>query len=294
MRDVAQFKGGEKSVRRAPITFQWLVKLAEAGRNIEYGELAKLVGVHHRNVDKILGVIGHAIDDTNLGFGNIPPIQLLVVNKKTAVPGDSGMRWLIKGDEQRAKLSLQARRALCDGTQQEIFKWAHWRELLAALGVEPLALGSLPLKELVSLIETAVPYGAEGEDHLRLKEYVARNPSVIQLPLSVPPGKMEAIMLSGDRMDVFFELPEQWICAEVKGKQSGEADILRGIFQCVKYKAVLEAQRHYLKADKLPNVRVVLVLAGTLPDSLESVTKVLGIEVISDVIVPASFTASAS
>ncbi len=106
MTGIAQFKGPQKSASRTPKTFQWLVKLAEAGRTIEYGQLATLIGVHHRAVDDVLSVIGHALIDPALGFGAVPPIQLLVVNKKDHIPGDSGMRWIMPDDEQRSKLSL--------------------------------------------------------------------------------------------------------------------------------------------------------------------------------------------
>lgn len=294
MTEVAQFEGGKKSVSRAPKTLQWLVKLAEAGRSIEYGELAELIGVHHRAVAQILGVIGHAIEGPELGFGDIPLIQLLVVNKKTGVPGDSGLGWLIRDDEQRAKLSREAKRALVDGVQEQIFGWPRWREVLAAFGLEPLELSAQPLQEIIKVIATAVPHGGEGEDHVRLKQYVAKHPTVIKLTQSCAPGSMETMMLSGDRMDVFFEPPDEWVCAEIKGSQSGEGDILRGLFQCVKYKAVLEAQRHYVKTAKLPNVRVVLVLAGKLPCGLERIALLLGLEVFSDVVVPEHFTVSAS
>jgi len=147
MNPVAEFRGGEKSVGRAPETLQWLVMLAEAVRGIEYGQFAKLLGVHHRAVDKILGVIGDALQRLDVRFGKIPLIQLLVVNKKTMVPGDSGLRWFMPNDEQRAKLSLQERRVVRDGVQQQIFTWPDWREVLAAFDLDPLAFGALPLEE---------------------------------------------------------------------------------------------------------------------------------------------------
>jgi hypothetical protein len=126
-------------------------------------------------------VIGHALEGPELGLGNIPLIQLLVVNKETGVPGDSGLRWLIKDDEQRAKLSLEARRALRDGVQEHVFGWRRWRNVLAAFGLDPLELSALPLQEIVKVIATTVPYGGEGEDHLKLKQYVAKHPTVIKL-----------------------------------------------------------------------------------------------------------------
>lgn len=48
---------------------------------------------------------------------------------------------------------------------------------------------------------------------------------------------------SGDIIDVYFETVDSRYAIEVKPSISPEEDITRGIFQCVKYKAVLEAMR---------------------------------------------------
>jgi hypothetical protein len=289
---VTQFRGGKKSVEKAAETLRWLVKLAEARRAIQYGELGKLIGAHQRVIGHILGTIGFALEELKSKLPDIPPIQILVVNKKKGIPGFSGMSWLVPEKELREKLPLEAQRAICEGAHQRIFKWDHWREVLAAFGLQPLTLSELPLEEALHVIETATPHIGEGEDHRRLKEYVANNPTVIHLSQTIPHGKMEQIMLSGDRMDVFFEMPQEWVCVEIKAKHSGEADILRGIFQCVKYKAVLEAQRHYLSSAKFPDVRVLLVLANELPKGLQRVKQFLGVEVISNIAVPDYFVAS--
>ena len=130
--------------------------------------------------------------------------------------------------------------------------------------------------------------GGEGEEHRRLKEYIAGHPSIIESNRKLMPGKTEHTILSGDQLDVFFESPEDWVCVEVKGKWSSEVDILRGIFQCVKYKAVLEAQRHYTGGKTLPTIRVVLVLGGELPESLRWLREILKVEVKPNVAFPAS------
>ena len=42
---------------------------------------------------------------------------------------------------------------------------------------------------------------------------------------------------------MFTSSPKDWIAVEVKSRISNDADITRGIFQCVKYKVVLEAMQ---------------------------------------------------
>jgi hypothetical protein len=68
---------------------------------------------------------------------------------------------------------------------------------------------------------------------------------------------------------------------EVKSKISDNADILRGLFQCVKYKHLLEAEQA-VNGDT-PNCRVLLVLESSFPAELVSVKNILGIEVLEKI-----------
>jgi len=53
-------------------------------------------------------------------------------------------------------------------------------------------------------------------------------------------------------MDILFRTDKRWVGVEVKGKRSDELDIRRGLYQAVKYAALMEA---CLKAEqkKLPH-----------------------------------------
>ena len=80
--------------------------------------------------------------------------------------------------------------------------------------------------------------GGEGDEHLLLKELVAENPELIGLPAEAK-GTVEHGFLSGDRVDVKFDLP------------NGDAAVvevetivpLPGAHQAVKYRALLEVER---------------------------------------------------
>lgn len=56
------------------------------------------------------------------------------------------------------------------------------------------------------------------------------------------------------------------IAVEVKSSISGLEDIRRGLYQCVKYKAVTEAYLSVISKPK--NVRTILVLERGLPSEL--------------------------
>jgi hypothetical protein len=114
-----------------------------------------------------------------------------------------------------------------------------------------------------------------------LKNYVAVHPEILGLPASVGRGEVEYILPSRDCLDVLFRHAHEAVCAEVKSAISDEADIVRGIFQCVKYSALLEAEQA-TRGDE-PNARTVLILESHLPVRLIPMKNILGIEVIEGV-----------
>ncbi len=72
---------------------------------------------------------------------------------------------------------------------------------------------------------------------------------------------------------------------EVKSHISGDDELVRGFFQCVKYHAVLEA--FLLSTGRTPNVRTLLVITRKLPAELVPLKNLLGVEVIETAVPPA-------
>ena len=82
-----------------------------------------------------------------------------------------------------------------------------------------------------------------------------------------------------------FESGRQWIGGGVKSHLSPVEDVLRGLYQCVKYRAVMEAVQ--IAENRPRAARAILVLGGKFPKELIALQNLLGIEVISQV-APAS------
>ena len=124
----------------------------------------------------------------------------------------------------------------------------------------------------------------EGEAHRILKEYIWENPLSVGINLKGARAEIERNLPSGDKIDVSFENRTSWIGVEAKSDQSSEDDIRRGLYQCVKYRAVIEA---YCAVEGIErNIRVLLALGGPFPQSLLREKNVLGIEVIDEIAVP--------
>lgn len=124
----------------------------------------------------------------------------------------------------------------------------------------------------------------EGAAHKTLKQYIQDNPLSVGVRLRGANAEVERKFPSNDTIDVFFENATTWIGVEVKSDQSDEDDIRRGLYQCVKYQALMEAECSV--KDIKRNIRVLLALGGRLPRSLLREKTILDIEVREGVTIP--------
>lgn len=74
--------------KRAYIAWPILTGCAKNKEIITYEEIAKQLNIHHRAVRYILGLIqDYCLEE------KLPPLTILVVNKKTRIPGDGFVAW---------------------------------------------------------------------------------------------------------------------------------------------------------------------------------------------------------
>ncbi len=269
------FFGDKPYQKRARRALPLLVRQAQSHKTIFYAQLAAELGMSNpRNLNYVLGSVGQTLVDLSKRQNTeIPPIQCVVVNQSTELPGN-GVSWFIDNDN-FARLSLKQKRAAVEVQLQNIFLYPDWNEVLSALDLEPVPAAT---KDELLAASNAGRKGGESDSHRNMKDYIAANPHVVGLPKSTAKGATEVAIPSGDLLDVSFELQNQWVAVEVKSQISDVADIRRGMFQCVKYQAVLEAVLSVLGQPQ--NVRVVLALASPLPQELLSIKSALSIETV--------------
>lgn len=274
----APISGDKLYQTRARAVLPILVRQAEAGTPIFYSALAEEIGIPNpRNLNYVLGSIGTTLENLSKAWKKkVPPIQCLVVNKNTGLPGE-GIGWFLIKKEDFSSLNRRQQRAIVEAELQHVFSFGRWREVLSVLSLHPVE------SDFSAQIRKAAAFGGGGESeaHKRLKMYVSQNPAVVGLPANTPVGVTEFPLASGDAADVHFQDKKDWVAVEVKSAISNEADITRGFFQCVKYKAVLEAMQ---LASGLPqNTRAILALETSLPSKLIALKNTLGIEVVEAV-----------
>lgn len=264
---------------RARQALPLLVRQAAAAKPIYYSALAQELGIPNpRNLNYVLGSIGKTMEQLSKKWKEkVPPIQCLVVNKATGLPGE-GIGWFLIKKEEFGKLPLRRRREIVQAELQHIYAYPYWEDVLAEVG---LPKDETDFTDEVNNAARGGFGGGESPEHKLLKEFIANNPTVIGLPKASPLGQTELPLPSGDVLDVSFRSKKLWLAVEVKSRISSDADITRGIFQCVKYQAILDAV--LLSESKIQNARAILVLESNLPESLIPLSNLLAVEVIDGV-----------
>ncbi|MGC2467108.1 MAG: hypothetical protein WA517_18085 [Candidatus Acidiferrum sp.] len=275
--------GNSLYVERARQAFPILVRQALAGEKIAYSDLADEMSMPNpRNLKYVLGAIGKAIKELSAEWGQeIPPLQCLVVNKNTGLPGE-GVAWFISDLKDFEQRTPEERKQILGIELVKVFNYAKWEKVLAAFGLDPV-IGNPEVEALLAKARGGGGGVGEGEDHRKLKHYIANNPTVIGLS-GFGKGDTEYCFPSADRIDVVFRKDDRWVGVEVKGPSSPDDDLVRGLFQTVKYVALREAE---LKArSKQGKIDVILVLSRKLPPHLKEMKNLLGVTVVDGVVVP--------
>lgn len=198
---------------------------------------------------------------------DIPTPNSLVCNANSGIPSD-GLSFVTK--ETYEEMPKEDKKKFIKQLNAIAIHYDKWDWVLAQLGLKP----TLSLSDIEEIRSGKVHgYGGEGVEHKELKEYIASHPVLVGAKEN---GITEHILLSGDRLDVWF--PSSKIAVEIKPSTSLDSDVLRGFFQCVKYKATLDAEAA-ISGEK-PEAKVLLVIGGKLSPSNKEVQNTLGIKVL--------------
>ena len=258
----------------------WLVQAAHKNSTISYSQVAdRLIAYCGFNdirmaalkVGSILpGRVMPKIDFLRgEGFiDRVPPLNVLMVRIGTGLPGDGICRDLAIWDGENPQNAVQfkgriqelrrmAERGgdewiqMCTQAMYAVYQYPNWTRVSELLFEElphnNLAmpdLGPEPEQEPEPQEPDSIEFmgGGEGEEHRRLKEWVERHPEIVNAEYHGRPTHTEFHLKSGDWVDVAIFLPYGTIVAvEVKSRVSNEADLERGVYQCIKYRAVIEA-----------------------------------------------------
>lgn len=218
------------------------------------------IGEQLGNVEKVLVKLREVTDE------DIPTLNALV--QKNGIPS-AGFKFVRSFYN---SLTLPEKKSLVAGLNARAVNYTKWNWVLDQLGLQPTKI--FTEKELEQL---GTHYGGgEGEEHKALKKYICQHPECLNYK-DVVFAETEHPLPSGDSLDVYFELSDgKHVAIEVKPSIAPDQDIARGIFQCVKYNAVMDALRKI--ECKGYEIEVLLVTAGNFSSQNKVLAEELDVE----------------
>ena len=257
--------------RVIPDALPILIRWAQEGEPHSYSDLAQELHDQFGHAIKprkdlygtVAGGVAQAIEWLSKQWEiPIPPLHVIVVNKTTRHPGDGAITISPAYFTTKKWCTEEEKRAHLRQAMEDVFSYRDWNRVAEALGAKVLIprSGARPVDandQPIPLPQVQRGGGLESPEHQALKRWVRDHPEELEDFGEFEPGKDEAVLSSGDRLDVLFDNAKQRLAVEVKTSKCSEDELMRGVYQCVKYRAILRAEQ--LAMRRVPNGDAVLV-----------------------------------
>lgn len=228
-----------------------------------------------------IGSVAGTLMDQILELYPKAPLINVLITRPNGIPG-VGVGGYLASRYNSSRLSdwdnvkLAKKKEIVNSERRKIFNYDKWHEINETL------FGSFAKDNIQKPagceddFESSNGFGgeAESEEHLKLKEWVASHPDKVGIRKSFGKGQVESRLLSGDEIDVLFGDGNSFKVIEVKSCRSNDEDFKRGIYQCVKYRAVKIAEHLPYEVDVQP----ILVTERELPPELKERARILGVK----------------
>ncbi|GFM33266.1 hypothetical protein [Desulfovibrio subterraneus] len=285
------------SCRVARLALPILIATAQCGQKITYKQLAEELCERHGEVIKRrmtiygypVGRIGWAMEMLSKEWGEqVPPINALVVNAATGLPGDGVNQFIVQFLKPRARkrqMAPKAQKAFKEQAVQRVWDYSYWDQVAEYFAIpqdqlEPARIVGGDDGEEIGVPPVGIAGGhGESKLHKGLKEWAARNPKHFAEFGKFSKGVTEYPLHSGDSLDVFLRGSEGQLAVEVKASNAPVSELYRGVFQCVKYRATMRAM--LLAASEIPAAQAVLLTTLDIPDEVKRLARRLEVRILS-------------
>lgn len=262
----------------------WLIEAALARDTLTYGEakarLREELGIDGEIFSTHMGrPAGQLMLDIHGADPSAPLLNVILVRQGDGMPGEGAGSFMATRFSQPilAEKGIRGKepelwRSSFERAASEVFAYPYWRELFQqtyAKPFEPSAHSAYSVNALSTEIGLGFSSGGEGPKHKKLREWVLNNPDAVCGWATPCRAETEVVLKSADRVDVVYYGQKHTTAVEVKSISSNDLDLERGIFQCVKYQAVMKAmdpRRDFA-------VRSILVTERKLPTHLSELAK---------------------
>jgi len=268
--------------------FRWLIPVALDGSTMTYGELKGRLEAHAGFstifTTRIGYVAGELMNRIQAVEPDAPLINVLVVNQDDGQPSKGAGSFMARRFNEPRLNRDDAKSAhpklwqhYFDRAADEVYQVTQeeWARLFEQTFGNELSITEIE-DERDERQEGAEQDGivsgrggGEGPYHRALRLWVKDNPKELHRSFIGAVAETEFDLDSGDRVDVVYKCEDRTVVIEVKSRISNEVDLRRGVFQCIKYRAVRTAMD--VRDD--PLVETWLVTETELPGRIEALLK---------------------
>lgn len=275
-----------EEIGHAPL-MRIMIGVALDGATITYGEAARRLEPE-ADFSKIFSTemgyaVGTLMDRLQAVDAHAPLINVLMVAQKDGKPSKGAGSFMARrfGEPSLAKDDAKTRHpkrwaSAFERAAGEVYQYgqAAWEELYTRAFGEPLCAEAIEAERNASKCSSerdGINYGrgGEGPNHRALRLWITANPGSIRKRYSAARTETEAVLDSGDRIDAVYHCDDRIVVIEVKSRDSNLNDLRRGVFQCIKYRAVRAAMD--VRDD--PLIEPILVTEMPLPGEIVDLLK---------------------
>lgn len=267
---------------------RWLIEAALARDTFTYGE-AKSRLQHILEIEgeifptRIGGPAGRLMQDIHAIDQSAPLLNVILVRQADGLPGEGAGSFMARHLSKpilstkgiRSKKPKLWRKSF-ERAATEVYAYPHWEELfLRAYGKRFSRADQSAYSIETASSEKGLGFGngGEGTKHKKLRRWALENPTGVCKWAAPCRAETEVVLKSADRVDVVYYGADHTTAVEVKSISSNDLDLERGVFQCVKYRSVMQA----MDPRRNSNIRSVLVTERKLPSHLAELAKRLGV-----------------
>jgi len=270
-----------------PYVMAYLIEAARKHSTINYGELASRLERDLKVKGNIFPIqigkpVGTLMDKIRAIDPKAPLINILVVNQQTGVASrgaDSYLADFYRKNVEKIRASGPLKQQLVNRAVAEVYAFADWDRIAMKLFESEFSKIKPQTKPEGTEVDRSTtpgqPRGGEAEsaEHKALKMRVANDPSLAGVKGKWLDARPEFHLKSGDEVDVVILTTSEAYVVEVKSRRSNDTDFERGVYQCVKYRAVYKAMQ--IGTGSTTNVLPVLVTERDLSPGLHKIAKQL-------------------
>lgn len=263
---------------------RWLIAAAMLRSSLTYGtakyRLQAELGFSEIFSTHMGGPAGKLMHDIQKVEPDAPLLNVLLVRQGDGLPGDGAGAFMAMrfGKAELAEKGVRQKRPKLwrkyfERAASEVYAYPKWDDLFQKAYGSPYHPDAGPLSPFDPNAGTEKDGqkpggGSEGDNHRFLRLWVRNNPDQVISGSDVR-AETEVVLKSADRVDVVYFLKDATLAIEVKSKDSNELDLERGIYQCIKYRAVMQA----MDPRSAANLSALLVTEQPLPGHLKELAK---------------------